>query len=299
MNLFKNIILSCLTLTIFFSSCEDVIDIPLDDAPTQVVVDAWLNNLEEIQTIRLSTTSPYFDSTSVNTISGAQVELTRTDDNNVFVFEDQGDGDYNWTPASGENLGAIGNSFSLAIVNGDERYTASTQLNRVPVIDSIGQEFRVDDLSGPDGIYCNFFSRDLVGLNDTYWIKTYKNNIYLNKPIEINIAWDAGFDSGAEVDGFIFITPVRELVNEVPDTSNNRFVPYLPGDQIRVEIHSISNTAFSFLESARDQLLNANNGIFAEPIANSPGNIANETGNLEVLGVFNVAAVESLEEIIE
>jgi hypothetical protein len=295
----KYIVLISIAFIIIFSSCEDVIDIELDDAPTQIVVDAWLNNLSETQTITINTTIPYFDSLSRNDITGAQVQVTRMDDNTVYTFEDQGDGSYLWTPSAGESLGTIGDNFSLEIVNGSERYSAATQLYRVPPVDSIGQEFREDDLSGPDGIYCNFFSRDLIGLNDTYWIKTFKNGVYLNKPEELNIAWDAGFDSGAQVDGFIFITPVRELVNEIPDTSDNRFAPYFPEDIIRVEIHSISNPAFSFLESARDQLLNANNGIFAEPIANTPGNINNENNSLEVLGVFNVAAISALEVTIE
>ena len=72
-------------------------------------------------------------------------------------------------------------------------------------------------------------------------------------------------------------------------------IPWIQGDKLRVEIHSISNMAFSFLETTRDQLLNSQSGIFASPLANTRGNIINETNDDIILGVFNIAQVSSRE----
>jgi len=170
-------------------------------------------------------------------------------------------------------------------------------MNGVPPIDSISQEFRENEVFGEDGIYCQFFARDLVGLGDTYWIRTTKNDTFLNRPSEINIAYDAAFSAGSQVDNIIFIPPIRELVNPLNDDFEP--LPWNVGDKIEVEIHSINNEVFEFMEIMRDQLLNGQNGIFAEPISNSPGNISNLTGTKEVLGIFNVAAVSYAQRIIE
>ena len=137
---------------------------------------------------------------------------------------------------------------------------------------------------------------DFEGDGDTYWIKAYKNGVFLNKPNEMNIAFDAGLSVGSNSDGLIFIPPIRELTNPVPDSIGvaDEVSPWAPGDICKVEIHSISNNAFSFMSLVRDQILNGNNGIFGEPLANAQGNVT-ASDDSSVLGIFNVANVSTLE----
>ena len=281
---------------LLFVSCEDPIDVILEDAPEQMVVDAWLDNMSQRQEIRVSKTLPYFTAEFTPGVEDATVTVTNNN-GTVYTFEHEADGVYVYDLPAGETLGEVGDEFELEIQSGDDRYTASTQMFRVPQIDSLTQEFRENEVFTDDGIYCQVFARDFDGLGDTYWIKSYKNGQYLNRPFEINIAFDAGFDSGGEVDGFVFIYPIRDLVNEVDEDG----IPlqWMPGDELRVEIHSISNEAFGFLEIMRDQLLNSFNGIFAEPLANTKGNIVHANGEETVLGVFNVSAVSVAERTIE
>lgn len=284
---------------IIFSGCEDIIDIKLDDAPARLVVDAWLNNQEETQTIRLTYSQPYFESNSALPALGAVVKVS-SNSGEVFEFSDQGNGDYHWQHAPGQSFGEIDDEFILTIGLGGKNYTAFSKMNRVPEIDEITQELREGEL-GPDGIYTQFFARDFPGLGDTYWIKTYKNGKFLNKPGEINIAYDAGFDAGAEVDGITFISPIREFTNpfEEVESGETQPSPWAAGDQIRIEIHSINLSAFLFIELARDQILNGDNTIFASPLANTSGNIVNQSDDEEVLGIFNVAAISALEKTID
>jgi len=276
-------------------SCQDVISVDLDAGEPLVVVDAWLNNMSAEQKIILQYSQPYFDSISVDNINDATVQII-TGSGNTIDFIPQGDGVYTWTPISGATIGPIGNTYNLVINTNETMYTASTTLNPVCEIDSIQQEFLENEPLLEDGIYTQFFARDLEGLGDTYWIKTFKNGMYLGQPLELNIAFDAAFNSGAEVDNIIFIPPIREGVNELDD--ENIPIAWVPGDIIKVEIHSISNEAFTFLEVARRQILNGLSTIFAEPLVNTDGNIKSSDGK-EVLGFFNVAAVSSLEQVIE
>ena len=280
---------------IVFQSCEDPINVTLDDAAPIVVVDAWLNCNSEAQTIRLSYTGAYFDNTQTSGIEDAIVSVSSSEGSS-YDFVHTSNGNYEWIPASGEVLGDIDTEFTLDILVNGINYSSTTTMNRVPAIDSITQEFIDDDPFRDDGIYTEFISKDLVGLGDTYWIKTFKNGAFLNKPEEINITYDAGFDSGGEVDGIVFISPIRFLTNEIDE--DGAFVPWLPGEEIKMEIHSISNEAFRFMELGRDQLLNGSNGIFAEPLANTRGNVTADNGDV-VLGVFNVAAISSAVHIIQ
>lgn len=279
-------------------SCEDPIDVELEDAESLITVDAWINGNPEDQTIRLTQSQPYFESNFTPGITGANV-IVRRNDGQEFAFDDSGNGNYTWV-SDGTSIGEVGDDFELEINVNGETLSAITSLFRVPNVDSIHQDF-VTDFGLVDGIMIEILTRDLPGIGDTYWIKTFKNGVYLNKAEEINIAFDAGFDSGAETDGIVFIPPIRFLLNPVEDdnpTDSIEIPSWIPGDIARVEVHSISNDAFSFLETTRDQLLNSDNGIFAEPLANTLGNVTSSSGNT-VLGVFNVAAISTEERVID
>ena len=267
----------------------------------QLVVDAWLTNEVEAQVITLTMSQPYFQNTFPEGISGATVQVIR-DDGEIFEFQEAENGQYIWLP-EGIGLGEIGNEFGLAIELDGKTYGSLTTLNRVAPIDSIRTEFRDDEFGFPDGIYAEVFARDLEGPGDMYWIKTFKNGEFLNKPLEINYAYDAGFSPGANVDGLIFIPPIREGVNRVADSDgddDNDVAPWDIGDEIHVEIHSLSLPAFNFLATAERQMINGLNGIFSEPVINTPGNVVNiNDENEEVLGIFNVAAVSAMTKVID
>ena len=275
-------------------SCEDVIQVELEDGGEALVVDAWLNTLEVDQEILLSAAQTYFDGSAPQGIVSAEV-LLRRNDGAIFTFLHDEGGKYIWPYASG-GLGEVGDSFQLEINYDGQSFQGQSELRRVPQIDSIGIEFREDELFFDDGLYAQFFARDFIGGGDTYWIRTYKNGDFLSKTQSINLAFDAGFDAGTGVDGLIFIPPIRELINELDEDLLQ--VPYEVGDEIRVEIHSISNEAFDFMEIARDQINNGDNGIFSIPLANTRTNISS-TGGLPVLGFFNMAAVSTRTRIVE
>ncbi len=273
--------------------CEDVIDVNLSPGTEVLVVDAWLNDLERVQVIRLSLSQPYFDNTVPAPVTDAKVVVTRNDSTD-FEFEHNIFGRYIWRPDTAL-IGQAGDKLSLKIKYDNTLYTAHTTMSRVPKIDTLNIAFKDDILLSDDGLYADFYARDFSGKNDTYWIKTYVNGAYLNKAQELNIAYDAGLDRGSGIDGLVFIPPIREGINQLG--ADLIPIPYNYGDEIRVEIHSIRNEAFEFLESAREQISNGDNSIFSIPLANPISNIiANNEAN--VLGFFSVAAVSSVSKKI-
>lgn len=292
----KNILYIFALLLLVISACEDPIDVPLDEGPALLVVDAWLNDIPGTdQVIKLNYSHSYFDSLAYDSANNAIVSVT-SGSGNVYEFSSvDSEGNYTAPTDSLWLSEPVGQTYTLNIEIGSETYSATTEKYRVPQIDSIKQETRIGEIFQDDGVYCNFFATDPPGLGDTYWIKTYKNGEYLNRANEINIAFDAGFNSGGEVDNLVFIQPIQELNNPVDE--NFAPIPYEPGDEIRVEIHAISNAAWFYMEVLRDQLLNSSNSIFAEPLANTSGNISSNDGEV-VLGFFNVASVASMTEVI-
>ena len=235
-------LLSIVTFCFLFQNCTDVIDVDLLDTDPLVVVDAWLDNDKTIQTIRLRESNGFFDNSFAPVITGALVSVT--DNNNVvFLFEEDGNtGNYNWMDTIGIGFGAIGNTYNLSININGQLYNSSSTMNRVPIIDSISYE-EFDPTFGDieeEGWEAEFFATDPIGKGDNYWIKTFKNDEFLNKPEEINLAFDAGFTGGSDIDGIPFIQPIREFINRVPDSGDDaedtdEFPPYRSGDKIKVE----------------------------------------------------------------
>jgi len=278
---------------LFFSACEDEIMPDLAEAPEVIVIDAWINNKPEPQIIRISTTQPYFENTPVPGLSGATVQVI---DENLksYVFQETEPGIYTWSGENGATFGEVGVQYALNISYKGLTFNAVSQMNGVPPVDSITYEFEEADGPFPAGYFAEFWARDLPGEGDTYWIKTFKNGNFLAKPGEINIAFDAGFSSGGSIDGLVFIPPIRSGINPFDEDDNGEILPsYNPGDSVYVELHSITNEAFYFLNEVSFQTDRPGGfaELFATPLSNVVSNILSSDDQTEVVGFFNVAAV--------
>ncbi len=303
----KNIILLAGTTLLFFT-CNDVIEVDLEESGNQLVVDGWITDQPHTQTIRLLRTSPYFDSSPSPAETGATVIVTG-DDGSTYNFNDEdNDGNYNWHPVSGETLGEVGVVYTLSITTSDNKeYTAVSPMKRVPPIDSITYENRTEtELGEPPGRYAELWVRDFPGAGDSYWIKTYKNGVFLSKPQEMVVAYDAAFTPGGGVDGDYFIVPIRQSINRVSDgndsADNDDVPPWAIGDSIHVEVLSINDESYYFLNAVFTQMTLGDASIFAEPPANVPTNIvalnATETRDQPV-GFFNVSAVSEMGLLVD
>jgi hypothetical protein len=144
------------------------------------------------------------------------------------------------------------------------------------------------------------WARDIQGPGNAYWIRGWKNGEYLNRPAEILTAYDAGFSRGSEVDGLIFITPVRTGTGinpqfEINDDTNKAIPYYVDGDSLYVEIHSVSEATFDFLNLMKTEIDRPGGfgELFATPIDNVPTNIIPSQEGVKVVGCFNVSTVSS------
>ena len=290
--------LTLLLLAAGLWNCTDPTDLTTDFETPELVVDAWLTDESAPQTIRLSLTQDYYDNRLPTGVEDGEVAvcngLALTD---CRIFEHQDSGRYVWTPGPGETLGQVGDSLYLGIRQAGVEYVSQTGVYRVPAIDSISVKLEEARLGLDEGLYAQLYARDFPGIGDAYLIRTTINDTLLNRASELNLAFDATFDAGSGTDGIPFIFPIRFNINRQDDDGG--IVALLPGDEIRVDIWSLSPEAFFFLSVARDQIQNGDNGIFQVPVANSPGNVLNLSTGEPVRGVFNVAAVSTATRLVE
>ncbi|MBM3178641.1 MAG: DUF4249 domain-containing protein [Bacteroidetes bacterium] len=280
--------------------CETIIDPKLAPAEPVLAVDAWLNNDAVEQTIRLTRTQSYFDSAPLQGVAGATVTVKNVTSGASYSFKESGmAGEYTWTPsAPKESLGKVGDVFRLELKSGGEEYKAESRIGRVPAIDSISFIHQPPSGIIPESYVAEFFAIDPKGKADTYWIKAWKNDTLLLRPSEINLAFDAGFSDGSNLDGVTFITPIRRAITPfVTDEDGNFVSPYNPGDSVYVEIHSISLQAFNFLTEVTVQTDRPGGfqELFAAPVSNVGTNLVSvKSGGKPVVGFFNVSAISRL-----
>tara|TARA_B100000287_G_scaffold38587_1_gene35362 strand:- start:406 stop:1335 length:930 start_codon:yes stop_codon:yes gene_type:complete len=286
----------CIVLLLFLFSCEDIITPDLPKNEPILVVDAWINNLEKDQVIKLSKSQNYLDSSSPVPVVGAEV-IVYDENMNYFIFNEGENGEYIWSPDSiFNNIGTVGTKFYLDITYEGKNIYSQSQLNRTSVIDSVnfvrGQV--------PEGsFYAEFWSREEEGPGDAYWIKSYINGELQTGLQDIITCIDAGASSeGAIIDGIPFIPPIRRAVTKFDSDDDGNFLsPFVKGDSLYVEIHSVSLEAFDFLNKTAIQI-NRPGGfseLFAVSLSNVPTNLlVTNDQNYPVVGFFNVSSVHGL-----
>jgi hypothetical protein len=292
-NILKSLAFSA--LSILFFSCEDVVEVELENGVSQLVVDAFISNKNETQIIQLTKSSNFFGETEFVPAIGASVMVTNLDDNTVFVFtDDDNDGKYTFGSNVNDSITLSPDvSFSLRIEYENEVYTSVTIAKRVPTIDSINWEYVPAQLGADNGGYAaELVARDLPGATDYYWIRAYKNNVRDDRKEAINLTVDGSFSAESQNDGLLFIPPISTLVSTNFEDSLGL------GDTWRYELWSISQPTYKFWQEVLNQTVDGALGaLFATPTANVRTNIESSSSDPEktAIGWFSVSLVSSEE----
>ncbi len=285
----KRISLLFVLCSLIFTSCEDEVDITLDKGEAQLVVDGFITNDSNLQTIILSRSADYFSNTTTPAVTNATVKVHGPNQSYDFVHSQ--DGHYIYDPSTFGALDSISFPYKLEVIYDNETYEATSILQPVPLIDSMTQMYRAKSLFFMEGYYAQFYATDFAGRDDWYWIKAYKNGELLqNRPTDFTFSKNGGM-MGLEADGSEFLGHIRSAITKSD-------APFELGDTSTVELLSLNEAAYNFLEEVVTQ---ANNGgIFSAPPANIKSNIKNTSGNLEnkILGVFSISSIQTKSLII-
>lgn len=280
---------------LLFASCEDVIKVNVKQKEVKFVVDAFVNNLPTHQVIKLNRSIDYFaDPKSQPAITGAEVILVDTTNFKVFNFADSGQGRYVFVPnASTGDTFTVGRNYLLAIRYQNDTFISFSRLNPTSKIDSLKEVYETGNSAGfKPGLYFEMMAKDLVGLNNVYWIKTFRNDSFRNSINEINLAYDQAQSANTNGDGGLFIWPLR--YGQINDFQR----PWKSGEKIRVEIHSLTLETYYYMQLIVQE--NQNGGLFATPPSAIPTNIvnANPSKKSPLAGFFCMSAVSVAEKIV-
>jgi hypothetical protein len=270
-----------LTGVFFFTSCEDVIQVKLDEGDPMVTIDAFINDMQSQQKVRMTYTDNYFSQAPNEPIRGATVNLKDLTTGLDYVFSDNNNGDYVLTPT---DTFRVGHEYELTVTHQGIVYKSNSRMNRTTGIDTLVSEFREGGGIGnaEPGYKFAFLGFDPPGDTiDYYWIKSYRNGVFFNKGGDINICANAAYGEGA--DGFPFITPIAESITPFGEV-------FQKFDVCRVEIHSINLETYNFLTQVFTQTTNS--GLFATSPENVKTNIKNITNDkVKVVGWFCMSSV--------
>lgn len=250
-----------LLLSMALASCEDVIDVPVQTAPTRLVVEASLDwekgTTGNEQSIRLSNSTAFFDTTSNTAVTGASVKVTNDSSGAEFVFADQNNGEY----ATSSFVPVIGQSYTLEIIHNGETYSAQETLMGVPDITELFQ----DTADGFDDeiLEAHIVFTDPPEEGNYYFFKFQKQGELL-PDFEVG---DDEFVNGNEVDWWYEI--------EESDDENDVRQPFAAGDVLDIDMYGISEAYNNYISILIDQIGGV--GIFEATPVSVKGNCINLT----------------------
>ncbi|MFT4665472.1 MAG: hypothetical protein ACI8YQ_004032 [Polaribacter sp.] len=276
MNIKKSLLL---LLTLFFlTSCQDVIDLEVEDGEVQLVVDGWLTNQNGEKQAILSTTANYFNSSIGPFVENAFVVLNN-EQGPIDTFYEKSNGLY-----VTDFVGEVGETYHIYIrTSSGEEYKSNPELLRsVPLITAINSEFKEETTFDDEGYYMSIDTDEPLGVGDHYRWKQYVNDTYLNEPFDLLYASDE-FGDGNPILNF------EVTINE----------PLELGDQYRIQQLSITEEAFEFITQLQTQTAFVGS-LFDSPPAALSGNIVNlDSSGKKALGYFGASAVSEKEMVIE
>lgn len=271
----KAILLIVFLISIFFTSCEEVVDVDLDTAPSKLVIEGAINwqkgTTGAQQTIKLTTTTGYFENV-IPTVSGAIVFVKNSAGEQFAFVEVPNSGRYvcnNFKPV-------IDEQYTLTVISNGNTYTATEIMKSVAPITRLEQN-NEGGFTGKD-IEVRAFYNDPAGV-DNFYLYNYE---YSNKITSTYYVDDDKFFQGNE---FFSLSDDDELK---------------PGDKINITHYGISKQYYNYM-SILVSIAGSNvGGPFQSPPATVKGNIINTTEKSNYpLGYFSLSETDSKTFTIE
>ncbi|NJX14019.1 DUF4249 domain-containing protein [Tamlana crocina] len=241
-----------LLLLVITTACEDVIDVTVPTASPRLVVQAsldWQKGTDgSNQEIKLSTSTPYFDTNRTSPVNTAIVTVTNKDNGVVYNFTNQNDGTY--TISNFEPI--IGHTYELEILYNNERYSATETFISVSPINRVEQS--VEGGFDEELLDISIFWNDPVDIENFYLIKFIEAGdvvpIYEDYPDE--------FVDGNELDTFF----------EKEDDDDDSSAKFNPGDVVEISLYGISKQYDHYISLLIEQYDSA-----GDPFSTIPGQL--------------------------
>ena len=276
----KKILMSIMTLLLL--SCEKDVtnDITLNSIERLVIeggIERYAGNVTQV--IKLTKSIPFLNNSDNPFVTDAVV--TVSDGNTTWNFIYSENGNY----INNSLLPEIGKTYTITIVWNNETYVGSDTLNEVPSFDNFYYEFEEETFITDSGYFLKFDSTDPIGVENYYYYRVFKNNVFTIVPDPGNsstlIVSDRFFDGQQRIG----VNPNEEVIFEI-------------GDLAKAQQIGISKRYYQFLFELFTQTGNQGISFVGNPPpASIRSNIINTTNpKNRILGYFY--AVDIVEDSI-
>lgn len=277
--------LALLFIAIGMQSCTDVVDLDVDAAPPELVVDGVISNDRELY-VKLSQTSGFFDNDAFEKISGARVSIFENGQEMSVLDESPNEaGTY-----LSNFKGSIGNEYRIRVeisTNAPDQiigtwWSTADTMKRVPNIDSMGQ-MSLDRNTNPQaffpGEYAVMYFGDFEGKGDYYRLTRSLNDSVF--------AQENFFITDENLDGFYFgngLFPPVSIYGPFEDPEAGE-----EPDSLGVRLESVTEAFFDYMQVLNTQVQTGS--PFDAPPALVLGNIHKENEEeTYAFGYFRVVA---------
>lgn len=253
----KRIYFASLLSLLFFTACEKVVDINLNDAAPQYVIEGTVFEGDDTVKVTIARTTDFYGRAPQEMIDDAIVTLSDDTGTNVNI-PNVGDGLY-LLPGF---KGISGRTYQLRVQAGNQVFTASSVMQPVVAIDSITQEFEPADFRA-EGYEVTAHLVDPAGSENYYRMVYTINDTLQDRPNNLYLFNDK-FNNGR---------PIRA----------DLFRRFQAGDKITFELRTMDARVWDFFSSLSDVLNNQNGPAPANPNTNIEG------GALGYFGAFTAS----------
>jgi len=241
----KKIITATALFSIFFASCEKVVNIDLNETDPQYVIEGKLFEGTNPVTVKVSRTTDYYNNKPQELVNDAEV-LLFSDSGDSLVIPATGGGMYE-LPSFTASTGV---SYRLRVRVGGREFNAISAMPAVVPIDSMEYEFEEEDFRDAGYEVAARFT-DPADQKNNYRMLLWLNGEYQNKHEDISVFNDK-FNNGKRIRADFF----------------KRFNA---GDTIEVALLTMDDAVYEYFFSL-DELINNNNGPApANPVTNITG----------------------------
>lgn len=260
-------IFALIIVVVSFQSCQDVVDVPLNNAEAKFVIDASIKwekgTTGNNQTIRITKTGDFYKNT-VPPVNGAIVTVTNSS-NGVFNFTEVGTtGYYNCT----NFVPVINETYTLEVKAENQVFKASEKLYASPAIVSVTQKNDIG-FDGKSKEFKFFFQDNPNEKN--FYIENYTFP-YTNIP-DFGVI-DDEFTNG----NLMFVLLFNNKLNQ--------------NDVVKLSLEGISERYAKYTEILVGLSGGQTNGPFASTPATIRGNVINQTNDKNFpFGYFRLSEV--------
>jgi len=254
-------------LILLFTGCEKVIEVDLNDANPAIVIEANITNSEKLVEVKISKTSSFFGTDSVQMVSNALV-IIENDAGNKVTLKEVKKGIYKT-----RNLYPMpGREYKITVEVEGQTYEAESVLNYAVEIDSLATEYNSGFAFLKSGYNVNLYFHDPENVKNYYRL-----NVYVNGKLE-------------QDDGDYIIFDDENINGEYVELKIRRKIFEL-GDQVTYELISLDKGAYKYFNSLQE-LMSVNPGSAAP--SNPISNFSNGA-----LGYFSAWSSDSKSVVVE